>query len=137
MPNNNSGRSDSIHPVYGINRFFRAGDLGSSYVKVHTGLAATAVAATSAAITTPTVRGIQIQPVFSDGVTSCDIKVFRVDPGPVDTLVRTITGVSNLTADKCWATGAEDVDLKGQNFKLRAENLAGGGTVALNFLAVQ
>lgn len=135
-----TGRTDSstsplmVGNSRGSNTFFRNGDWGAAYQRGNTSallaLSAIAVATTSVALSTNS-KGIELNVAFSDAVTTCDIQVFRVDPGPVDTLVKTFTGVSQAAADGLFVTGAEHVDLQGRQVKVRAQNFAGGGNVTV------
>lgn len=127
-----TGRLDSGHPtIVGSARYLRIGDFPSSFSKSpFVALSAVSTATTSSAIAV-NAQGIQLDPVFSDGLTSCDLLVYRVDGS--DTLVATFVGVSSTAnRDNLFVTPNEHVLLNGKSIKVRAQNFAGGGSVTVN-----
>jgi hypothetical protein len=131
MPQNKAGRWDAPFgaAVYGDTGYLRIGDFPNPNNPKLAALEAVSADATSPVVE-PAARGIQLLAGFSDLVTKCDIKVYRVDAGG-DTLVTTFLDVEATTADGLFITGNEGIDLLGRPVKVRAENFSGGGSVSL------
>jgi hypothetical protein len=134
MPQNPSGRWNTTNPIYGDMQFFQVGDLDNTNAPRIVGLAATAVAATSAALNVGA-NGCRVLATFSTNVTVCDIVVYRVDNG-VDTPIATFLGVKFDNADSLYISGFDNAELNGKPVKVRAQNIQGGGTVALDVRAL-
>lgn len=134
MPTNPIGRFASTSHIYGADmRFFRISDLPATQQ---------APAALISAVGTPTTsadtafgdRSLEIHAIFSDGVTSCDILIYRVDPGPTPVLLRTVVG-ANYATGPVFIGGFEGVTFNGMPVRVTVNNFAGGGTVSVKVLS--
>lgn len=129
-----TGRADSASPLMvgnsrGASGFWRNADWGAATQKNNSAgllaLSAVTLATTSVALNTNS-RGVELNVEFSDAVTTVDLQVFRVDPGPVDTLVKTFLAVNQLNAEGLFVTPGDHVDMLGRQTKVRAQNFVNG-----------
>jgi hypothetical protein len=125
MPVSKAGRGESCHPIYGNNMdYFSVADLPSRDIAPLAVLTAVAAPTTSAAQPAAS-RDIELAVTLSVAGATCDILVYRVDPGPVDTLIATIVGVNN-DSENLYIGGFEGVNFDGRDVKVRAQNISSG-----------
>lgn len=125
MPKNAIGRTETCAPLYGNNMgYFSVGDLPSHDPSPLTALTAVVSATTSAAQATAC-RDIEIVVEFGTAGATCDIIVYRVDPGPTDTQILSVLGV-NHASPSIYVGGFEGLTLDGRDCKVRAENISAG-----------
>lgn len=130
MPKNAIGRFETTAPLYGNNMgYFSVGDLPSHDPAPLVALNAVAVATTSAAVS-PGSRDIEVVVSFGTAGASCDIIIYRVDPGPVDTPIMTVLGV-NHASPSIYVGGFEGLTLDGLDVKVRAQNISAGTVTAI------
>ena len=117
------------HPIYGIDKGgFTIGDLPQGF---NSGIQVlTNVSADSTSI--PVAHGgngVELRPVFSDGVTSCSLDVIDAASS---TLLVTFNNVSLFNSSKLFVGPYDQrIFLDGKPIRVRAYNFAGGGLVSI------
>ena len=126
------GRSPfTPEPFMGLPPRWRVSDLTPSYSTPMVAVPATSVAVTSAAVN-PQANGIEIYPQFSNGDTSCTLKVLNDDGTGTFNVVAEFDNVSLFNASGCavgpWPQG---ISLGGRAVKIDISNIVGTGTVTV------
>lgn len=113
-------------PFFGIRPGFNIGDLTLGFQTPIEVITAVTVTTTSAVQNIGT-RGIEVSVEFSNQVTSCDVVITDTTTSSV---VWTQTGVA-FGANKFYVSGFEGVDLQGDTFTVKVQNIQGGGSVSV------